>query len=155
MSARAALQGLVFVLVGSALSYAQAAPQQEDQELDRQLHSIAAAHHGQLAVYAHNLRTGQTASLSPDLPVKTASTIKLGILLDAAEQIRAGKAALAEKLVLNHENQVEGSGVLAQLTAPLALTLGDTLTLMVILIDNTATNLTIDRLGLVHIDETL
>jgi beta-lactamase class A len=57
--------------------------------------------------------------------------------------------------VLNHPNQVEGSGVLGQLTAPLALTLGDTLTLMVILSDNTATNLAIDRLGLDHIDATL
>lgn len=127
----------------------------EDPQLDRQLQAIAATHHGKLAVYAHNLRTGQTASLSPDLPVKTASTIKLGILLDAAEQIRAGKAALSEKLVLNKDNQVEGSGVLAQLTPPLALTLQDTLTLMVILSDNTATNMAIDRLGLAHINATL
>ncbi len=143
------------ILVACTLANAQASPPQEDQALDQQLQSIAAAHHGKLAVYAHNLRTGQTASFSPDLPVKTASTIKLGILLDAAEQIRAGKAAFDEKLVLNHDNQVEGSGVLAQLTPPLPLTLGDTLTLMVILSDNTATNMAIDRLGLPHIDATL
>ena len=134
---------------------AQTLSPQEDQPLDQQLQSIAAAHHGKLAVYAHNLRTGQTASLSPDLPVKTASTIKLGILLDAAEQIRAGHASLSEKLVLQHANQVGGSGVLGELTAPLALTLGDTLTLMVILSDNTATNMAIDRLGLDHINATL
>ena len=128
---------------------------QEDRQLDTQLQAIAAAHHGKLALYAHNLRTGQTASFSPDLPVKTASTIKLGILLDAAEQIRAGRATLAEKLILEHSNQVEGSGVLGELTAPLTLTLGDTLTLMVILSDNTATNMAIDRLGLDHINATL
>jgi beta-lactamase class A len=87
--------------------------------------------------------------------VKTASTIKMGILLDAAEQIRAGKATLQEKLVLEHVNQVEGSGVLAQLDTPIALTLKDVLTLMVILSDNTATNLAIDRLGLEHINQTL
>jgi beta-lactamase class A len=137
------------------LAFSQTPTPREDQQLDQQLESIAAAHHGKLAVYAHNLRTGQTASISPDLPVKTASTIKLGILLDAAEQIRAGKASLDEKLVLNHDNQVEGSGILAQLTPPLALTLGDTLTLMVVLSDNTATNMAIDRLGLPHIDATL
>jgi beta-lactamase class A len=137
----------------AAISPAQAL--QDDHQLDTQLQSIAAAHHGHVALYAHNLRSGQTASLDPDLPVKTASVIKLGILLDAAEQIRAGHATLAEKLVLNHENQVEGSGVLGQLSTPLALTLGDALTLMVILSDNTATNLAIDRLGLTHINETL
>lgn len=128
---------------------------QEDRQLDTQLQAIAAAHHGKLALYAQNLRTGQTASFSPDLPVKTASTIKLGILLDAAEQIRAGRATLVEKLILEHPNQVEGSGVLGELTAPLTLTLGDTLTLMVILSDNTATNMAIDRLGLDHINATL
>jgi beta-lactamase class A len=128
---------------------------QEDQQLHAQLQAIAAAHHGKLTLYARNLRTGQTASLSPDLPVKTASTIKLAILLDAAEQIRAGRATLAEKLVLEHDNQVEGSGVLGELTTPLTLTLGDTLTLMVVLSDNTATNMAIDRLGLDHINETL
>ncbi len=145
----------LFLLFANALSFAQSPVQHDDPQLDQQLQAIAAAHHGKLAVYAHNLRTGQTASLSPDLPVKTASVIKLGILLDAAEQIRAGRATLDEKLVLNHENQVDGSGVLAQLTPPLALTLGDTLTLMVILSDNTATNMAIDRLSLQHIDATL
>jgi beta-lactamase class A len=137
-------------LLPAARSFAQ-----EDTQLDQQLQTIAAGHHGKLAVYAHNLRTGQTASYVPDLAVKTASTIKLGVLLDAAEQIRAGKAALSEKLVLNHDNQVEGSGVLGQLTAPLALTLQDTLALMVIVSDNTATNMAIDRLGLAHINATL
>src|SRR4051794_16760390 len=146
---------MLVALLTPAIPHAQTPVPTEDQQLDQQIQSIAAAHHGKLAVYAHNLRTGQTASLSPDLPVKTASTIKLGILLDAAGQVRDGKAALAEKLALAHDNQVEGSGVLAQLTPPLALTLGDTLTLMVILSDNTATNMAIDRLGLEHIDKTL
>ena len=143
------------LFLASTIIPAQTPATHEDPQLDRELQAIAAAHHGKLAVYAHNLRTGQIASLSPDLPVQTASVIKLGILLDAAQQIRSGKATLSEKLVLNHDNQVEGSGVLAQLTAPLALTLRDTLTLMVILSDNTATNMAIDRLGLAHIDATL
>jgi len=124
-------------------------------QLDEQLRSIATAHHGTVALYAQNLKTGRTASIEPDRPVKTASVIKMGILLDAAEQIRAGQASLAEKLVLTHENQVPGSGVLGQLTAPLSLTLGDALHLMVVLSDNTATNLAIDRLGLAHINSTL
>jgi beta-lactamase class A len=156
MSLRSVSFAVLLFLSGASLAASQTpAPALEDQALDQQLQAIAAAHHGKLTVYAHNLRTGQTASLAPDLPVKTASTIKLGILLDAAEQIRAGRASLAEKLVLEHANQVDGSGVLGELTPPLALTLGDTLTLMVIVSDNTATNLAIDRLGLDHINATL
>ena len=128
---------------------------QEDAALDAQLKAIAAAHHGKVTLFAHNLKTGQTAALLPDEPVQTASVIKLGILLDAAEQIRAGKASLDERLVLEKPNQVGGSGVLGILDTPLNLTLRDTLTLMVVLSDNTATNLAIDRLDLKHIDATL
>jgi len=145
---------LALAASGLAQSPAPSTPR-EDQALDRQLQAIAQAHHGHVALYARNLRSGQTASLDPDQPVKTASVIKLGILLDAAGQIRAGRATLDERLALARQNQVQGSGVLGLLTAPLSLTLGDTLTLMVVLSDNTATNMAIDRLGLAHIDATL
>ena len=128
---------------------------QEDRGLDAQIKTIAAAHHGKVTLFAKDLRTGQTASLDPDEVVKTASVIKLGILLDAAEQIRSGMANLDEKLELTKANQVQGSGVLGILDTPLPLTLRDTLTLMVVLSDNTATNVAIDRLGLKHINETL
>jgi beta-lactamase class A len=129
--------------------------QTEDKALDDQLFAIAKAHQGRVTVFARNLKTGQTASIAPDELVQTASVIKLAILLDAAEQIRAGAASLDEKLVLTRANQVAGSGVLGILDTPMPLTLRDTLTLMVVLSDNTATNVAIDRLGLKHINATI
>ncbi len=147
--------GCLFAVTVLAQAPVQQPALQQDQQLDQQIKAIADAHHGKVALYAHNLRTGQTASLSPDLAVQTASVIKMGILLDAAEQIRSKHGTLEERLVLTKPNQVEGSGVLGQLTPPLALTLGDTLTLMVVVSDNTATNMAIDRLGLSHINATL
>jgi len=144
----------IVIALAAPLAWAQTSGR-EDAQLDREIAAIAQAHHGRVAVFAENLKTGETASFQPDMPVQTASTIKMGILLDAAEQLRAGHASLEEKLVLNHDNQVPGSGVLAQLDTPLALTLKDALTLMVILSDNTATNMAIDRLGLEHINQTL
>jgi beta-lactamase class A len=128
---------------------------QNDAQLEAQLKTIAAAHKGRVAVYAHDLRTGRTAALDADVPVKTASVIKLGILLDAAEQIRAGQASFDDKLTLTKENQVPGSGVLGQLTAPITLSLRDVLHLMIAVSDNTAANMAIDRLGLAHINATL
>lgn len=145
---------LVIAAFAGFSTFAPASPA-EDSQLDQQIKSIADAHHGRVALFAVDLRTGQTASLLPDEPVQTASVIKMGILLDAAEQIRAGKATFAERIVLTKANQVQGSGVLGELTPPVALTLGDTLTLMVVLSDNTATNMAIDRLGLAHINDTL
>jgi beta-lactamase class A len=146
---------ILLALAAALLVSLPASAQKEDATLDATLQQIAAAHRGKVAVYAENLKTGQTASFSPDQAVQTASTIKLAILLDAAEQIRAGKASFSEKLVLTKDNQVGGSGIIGQLDAPLALTLRDVLHLMVTLSDNTATNMAIDRLGVEHIDATL
>jgi beta-lactamase class A len=137
------------------LAIAITASAQEDATLDQQIKTIADAHHGHAALFAHNLKTGQTASLLPDEPVQTASVIKMAILLDAAEQIRAGKATFDERITLTKANQVQGSGVLGVLTPPISLTLGDTLTLMVVLSDNTATNMAIDQLGLANINSNL
>jgi beta-lactamase class A len=157
MGSLRAAAGLALLVgfAGAAPARTQQPARTDDSQLDSQLRSIAAAHHGKVAVYAYDLRTGRTAALAPDMPVKTASTIKLGILLDAAEQIRAGQASFDEKLVLTKENQVPGSGVLGQLTAPIPLTLRDVLHLMVVVSDNTATNMAIDRLGLDPINATL
>ena len=143
------------VLLAGVCACAQTPVLHEDAKLEGELQAIAAAHHGHLTVYAENLKTGAWAALNADEAVKTASTIKMGILLEAAEQVRAGKAQWDERLVLAKANQVEGSGVLGELTAPIALTLRDVLTLMVVLSDNTATNVAIDRLGLERINATM
>jgi beta-lactamase class A len=121
--------------------------------LQSQLDAIAAAHHGKVAFFAENLKTGETAAIDPDRPAPTASVIKLTVLWEAMQQIRAGEASLGEKIVLKKDDQVAGSGLLPFLDTPLTLTLKDVLTLMVVVSDNTATNLAIDRLGLDHINE--
>jgi beta-lactamase class A len=143
------------LLLAALLAAIPAFAQKEDSQLNAELQQIAAAHHGKVTLFTENLKTGQTASLNADLPVQTASTIKMAILLDAAEQIRTNKAAWDEKLILTKDNQVPGSGVIGQLDTPLTLTLRDVLHLMVVLSDNTATNMAIDRLGLDHINATI
>jgi beta-lactamase class A len=123
-----------------------------DAALQDRLAAIAAQHHGKVALYAENLKTGQVAALNPDEPVPTASVIKLAILYEAMEQLRAGAVRLDEKLTLTKPDQVAGSGMLVFLDTPTTLTLKDALTLMVVVSDNTATNLVIERLGLERIN---
>lgn len=109
---------------------------------------MAASHDGHVALYAKNLSTGETVSVDADRPVQTASVIKLALMLEAFEQIHEGKLELSQRLVLTKDNQVGGSGILAQLDPGLKLTLKDVITLMVTLSDNTATNMLIDAVGL-------
>ena len=118
-----------------------------DDKLQQQLAALAAAHHGRVAVYAKQWNTGRVVAIEADRPVATASVIKLAILFEAMEQIRAGKAHWDEKITLAKGDAVSGSGVLLFFDAPLALTLKDVLTMMVIVSDNTAANLAIERFG--------
>ena len=120
----------------------------EDVALEARLGELARAHHGKVALYAKQLNTGKTASLDPDAVVQTASVIKLTILFEAMEQVREGKAHWDDKITLEPGDAVSGSGVLLFFDAPLTLTLKDVLSMMIIMSDNTATNLAIDKIGL-------
>ena len=143
------LAGLLFAAHAAALTAAQSSPQAESHsELQSQVAQIAARHHGQVAVFARDLKTGQTVSLRPDEPVQTASVIKLAILYEAMRQIRAGRAHWSDRVILVKDNQTAGSGVLGFFDTPAALTLKDVLFMMVIVSDNTATNAAIDKIGL-------
>ena len=119
-----------------------------DKALEGELAALAAAHHGGVALYAKQLNTGKVVAIDADKPVQTASVIKLAILFEAMVQVRAGKAHWDEKLTLQKGDGVSGSGVLTFFDTPLTLTLKDVLTMMVIMSDNTATNMAIDRFGI-------
>lgn len=77
-----------------------------------------------------------------------ASVIKLPILVEAYRQVDEGRLDLSERIPLRAEDRVGGSGVLKELEPGAALTLRDLLTLMIVVSDNTATNMVIDRVGL-------
>ncbi|MGZ3521639.1 MAG: serine hydrolase [Vulcanimicrobiaceae bacterium] len=105
-----------------------------------------------MVLYATDLRSGKTAAIDADTPVPTASVIKLTILFEALKQIQEGRAHFDDKLTLTKADQVPGSGVLGLFSTPLTLTLRDALTMMIVVSDNTGTNLVIDHLGLKNID---
>src|SRR5690242_17782385 len=121
--------------------------------LQEQVSQIISAHQGHVAMYATQLNTGKTVEYDADKPVQTASVIKLTILFEAMEEIRAGKAHWDDKITLQPGDAVTGSGVLMFFDAPLTLTLKDVLTMMVIVSDNTATNLAIDKFGIDAINQ--
>jgi beta-lactamase class A len=124
-------------------------------DLEAQLKQLAASHQGHVALYAKNIATGESVSLDADRPVQTASVIKLPLMLQAFEQVNAGKLKLAESVELTKDNQVGGSGILDLMDPGLRLTLKDTITLMMTLSDNTATNMLIDTVGLKPTNEML
>ena len=120
--------------------------------LQAQVETIASQHHGKVSLFAENLKTHDTVSIAPDTPVQTASVIKLAILYEALEQVRAGKVRFDDIITLKPADRVPGSGVLLLLDAPLPVTFKDVLTLMIMMSDNSAANLAMDHLGIANID---
>jgi beta-lactamase class A len=144
---RRSLALALLVAVGCAPAAPPAAPARGPLTLDARVGALAHAHRGKVALFAHQLDSGATVELDADREVKTASAIKLALLLEAFYQVKEGRLDLAAPIVLHDADKVQGSGVLPLLHDGLALTVGDALTLMITLSDNTATNLVIDRVG--------
>lgn len=116
------------------------------QSLDEQVKPLAASFKGKVSLFAKNLDTGQTYALNADERVRTASTIKIAVMIEAFARVAEGKAKWTDEVVLTKEKKVSGSGILGELSDGLKLTLRDAVNLMMILSDNTATNLVLDVL---------
>lgn len=109
--------------------------------------SIIKGFPAEVSLYARNLDTGQTLGIREDQPVRTASTIKLPIMATVFDHFQRGAARPDETLLLRQEDKVSGSGVLHELSAGLRLPLQDLVHLMIVVSDNTATNLILDRIS--------
>jgi beta-lactamase class A len=127
----------LLVLVGSVAA----------QTLDERVKPIVGEFKGKVSLFAKNLDSGETYALNPDERVRTASTIKIAVMIEAFARVAEGKAKWTDEVVLTKEKKVSGSGILAELSDGLKLTLRDAVNLMMILSDNTATNLVLDVLS--------
>ncbi|WP_312470090.1 serine hydrolase [Neobacillus sp.] len=79
---------------------------------------------------------------------QSASLIKIPILIEALRRCEDGKMSESDPVPIGKEAIVGGSGVLQTLSPNALLTVKDLMTLMIIVSDNTATNLLIDLLGM-------
>jgi beta-lactamase class A len=116
------------------------------ERIDDQVKNLVNAFKGKVSLFAKNLDTGETYALNADERVRTASTIKIAVMIEAYARVAAGKLKWTDELILTKEKKVGGSGILNELSDNLHLTLRDAVNLMMILSDNTATNLVLDVL---------
>ncbi len=136
----------LFAAVPLLLLFTVSAPAQSQTTLDDQVKPIVAGFKGKVSLFAKNLDTGETYGLNPDERVRTASTIKIAVMIEAFARVAEGKAKWTDEVVLTKEKKVSGSGILFELSDGLKLTLRDAVTLMMLVSDNTATNLVLDVL---------
>lgn len=102
---------------------------------------------GEVALLVTDLAGRDLYALNARQVFSSASLIKVPLLILALEEAQAGRLDLQARVTLRAEDRVPGSGVLHVLGGGLALTWQDLLTLMVVVSDNTATNLVVGHLG--------
>lgn len=93
--------------------------------------------------------------INSHLPFRSASIIKVPLLSALFWLSEQGKLEWQETLVLRDEDRTPGSGILRHLHCGLELTLHNLAVLMIVLSDNTATNMLIDRIGVEPVHEFL
>lgn len=147
--------GVAFLLVVCAFAFGQDKAKAEPREapgpsasnvvaLDERVRAEIAKFKGKVNLFAKNCDSGETYELDGDERVRAASTIKVPIMVEAFAQVAEGKAKWDDELILTKGKKAGGSGVLLEFHDGLRLTLRDAVNLMIVVSDNSATNLVLD-----------
>ena len=125
-------------------------------QFETELANTAGHLNGVMGYAIKDLSNGETFLRLPDTVFPQASSIKLAVLLELMRQAQDGKVSLEEKHTLRRSEMTVGDRepILTMLgDGTVTMTLRDLAIFMVVLSDNTATNILIDRLGMDKINE--
>jgi beta-lactamase class A len=127
-----------------------------DREMQAKLQAIADGVDGSFGLIVEDLAGEHRFVVNPDRHFTQASCIKIPILLETLKQASEGKLDLADRRWVNQKDKTSGSGILAELgDHTVELSLEDLCVLMIVLSDNTATNILIDRIGMENVTATM
>jgi beta-lactamase class A len=109
--------------------------------------AVADRSSGAVGLAARHLESGETLCWRDSEPFSTASMIKVAIYVVVLRRARAGQFSLDDEVTVRAGDMAGGSGVLAELRPGLRCTVSDLCTLMIVVSDNTATNMLIALCG--------
>jgi beta-lactamase class A len=148
--------GTLLLLCTSA--YAQKArsartPQPAPQTLDEKVQTALAGFQGKAWIYAKNLDAGKDYALRADEQTRTASTIKIAIMAETFHQTAQGKVRWDDPIELTKDKKQGGSGILFEFSDGTKIDLKTAVNLMIVVSDNTATNLVLDKVGADNVND--
>ena len=117
-------------------------------ELAARLDALCDALPFQTSWYLKDWATGARADRLGDVPVPSASTRKISIMVAALKAVHDGKLALDQKVVIDAKYQDNDSGTFQHLTPGFWITFRDALVMTIIVSDNTCTGQVVDLVGL-------
>jgi len=108
---------------------------------------ITRSEHATWGIYVKSLQTGEEVAIDADRQMETMSTIKIPLMIEAFEQIKAGRFKLTDKYTFAAADSRPGTGIIQRLDPGAVLTVKDLITLMIIVSDNTATDVMYRMVG--------
>jgi beta-lactamase class A len=125
-------------------------------KLAQQLRRMSTEFDGILGIAVKDLKSGEAFGVNAETVFPQASSIKIPILVELFRQEQEGTLRLEERVEVKRAQMVGGSGVLQRFgDGTSALSLHDLAVLMIVLSDNSATNILIDRVGIENVNGTL
>ncbi len=124
-----------------------AAPATPLDRLQGAIERITRSVNAKWGIYVKCLETKEEIALNATEQMDTMSTIKIPLMVEAFRQMEAGKFALTDRVKLREEDKRPGTGVIRSLDAGADLTIKDLITLMIIVSDNTATDMMFAKVG--------
>jgi beta-lactamase class A len=98
-------------------------------------------------IYVKSLETGEQITVDADRQMETMSTIKIPLMIEVFEQIKAGKFKLTDKYTFAEKDSQPGTGTIQRLDPGAVMTVKDLITMMIIVSDNTATEVLYRMVG--------
>lgn len=124
-------------------------------ELRRKIEDVLATYTGRWGIVIIDQSTKDRLELNPEMVFPSASMIKVPIMYEIMRQAAVGTVDLDQSLVVTSDVRVGGAGILQELRPDITMTVRELVTLMIVLSDNTATNLLIDLLGMDAINKAM
>ena len=135
------------ILVAGMLMTGQGGAPQGAPALEATIHARLDSLQAQSSFYAKQLSSGKEIAIRADVPMNTASVIKIPVMILAFRDADAGKLNLEERYTIRAEDVRRGTGLLQNFTIGLQPTYHDLITQMIITSDNTATDIMIAKVG--------
>ena len=139
---------LILVFVSQSFAFQQAQPPPSPiSRLQTNIERITRSVNAKWGIYIKCVETGEEIAINADEQMDTMSIIKIPLMVEAFRQIEDKKFALTDRVMLKETDKRPGTGVIRSLDVGANLTIKDLLTLMIIVSDNTATDLLFDKVG--------
>jgi beta-lactamase class A len=117
------------------------------QRLQAAIERITGSVNATWGIYVKGLESGTELAIGADRQMETMSTIKIPLMIEAFEQIKAGRFKLTDTYTFVAADSQPGTGTIQRLDPGAVMTVKDLITMMIIVSDNTATEVLYRMVG--------